>query len=145
MISFPAILTSQTPRRSRSQARSEAVERSSRLLNDSAVTEYIDKVAQNVAKNSDARLSIVVRVIDSDVANSFTLPGGCQYVNRGLLLRLENEAELASLLARGLLTRRYVLRRKRPRKLKRCNLRTIPLVMSGPVGSSSNSVPLAFR
>jgi predicted Zn-dependent protease len=55
---------------------SEEVERSSRLLNDPAVTEYIDKVAQNVAKNSDARLPIVARVIDSDVANSFTLLGG---------------------------------------------------------------------
>ena len=81
---------------------SEEVERSSRLLNDPAVTEYIDKVAQKVAKNSDARLPIVVRVIDSDVAYSLTLPGGYQYVDRGLLLRLEGEAELATVLARGI-------------------------------------------
>jgi predicted Zn-dependent protease len=107
------------------------------------VTEYIDKVAQNVAKNSDARLSIVVRVIDSDVANSFTLHGGCQYVNRGLLLRLENEAELASLLARGIAHTTLRSATKEATQAEAMQLATIPLVMSGPVGSSSNSVPLA--
>jgi len=81
---------------------SEEVERSSRLLNDAMMVQYLDRVAQNVAKNSDARLPIVVRVIDSEAANAFTLPGGYQYVNRGLLLRLAGEAELASVLARGI-------------------------------------------
>lgn len=121
-------------------ALAEEVERSSRLLNDPTVTEYIDKVAQNVAKNSDARLPIVVRVIDSDVANSFTLPGGYQYVNRGLLLRLENEAELASALARGIAHTALRSATKEATKGELMQLATIPL--SGPVGSSSNGVPL---
>ena len=120
------------------------VERSSGLLNDPAVTEYIDKVAQNVAKNSDARLPIVVRVIDSDVANSFTLPGGYQYINRGLLLRLENEAELASALARGIAHTALRSATKEASKGELMQLATIPLILSGPVGSSSNGVPLAI-
>jgi len=120
----------------------EEVERSSRLLNDPAVTEYIDKVAQNVAKNSDARLPIVVRVIDSDVANSFTLPGGYQYINRGLLLRLENEAELASALARGIAHTALRSATNEATKGELMQLSTIPLILLGPVGSSSNGVPL---
>jgi predicted Zn-dependent protease len=122
---------------------SEEVERSSRLLNDRAVTEYIDKVAQIVAKNSDTRLPIVVRVIDSDVANSFTLPGGYQYINRGLLLRLENEAEVASALARGIAHTALRSATNEATKGELMQLATIPLILSGPVGSSSNGVPLA--
>jgi predicted Zn-dependent protease len=122
---------------------SEEFERSSRLLNDAIVAEYIDKVAQNVAKNSDVRLSIVVRVIDSDIANSFTLPGGYQYINRGLLLRLESEAELASALARGIAHTALRSATKEATTGEAMQLAMIPLVLSGPVGSSSNGVPLA--
>ena len=77
------------------------VERSSRLLNDPVVTEYVNRIAQIIAQNSDARIPITVRVIDSDVINTFTLPGGFQFVNTGLLLQTEGEAELAAVLARG--------------------------------------------
>jgi Zn-dependent protease with chaperone function len=80
---------------------SQEFERTSMVLNDPVITEYIARVAQNVAKNSDARMLITVRVVDSDAVNAVTLPAGYQYVTRGLLLRLENEAELASVLARG--------------------------------------------
>ena len=80
---------------------SQEFERTSKVLNDPVITEYIARVAQNVAKNSDARKLITVRVVDSDAVNAVTLPAGYQYVTRGLLLRLENEAELASVLARG--------------------------------------------
>lgn len=81
---------------------SNEVQRSSKLLTDPAITEYIDRVAQTAAKNSDARMPITVRVIDSDSMDAFTLPGGYQYVSRGLLLRLAGEGELASVLARGI-------------------------------------------
>jgi beta-barrel assembly-enhancing protease len=81
---------------------SEETERSSKLLNDPAVIEYIERVAQNLAKNSDARFPITVTVVDSDAVEAFTLPGGYQFVSRGLLLQLTDEAELASVLARGI-------------------------------------------
>lgn len=80
----------------------EEMERSYKLLNDRAVTEYIERVAQNLAKNSDAQMPITVAVIDSDDVNAFTLPGGYQYVSRGLLLELEGDAELAGVIARGI-------------------------------------------
>jgi len=80
----------------------QETKRSYKLLNDPAVTEYIERMAQNLAKNSDARIAITVAVIDSDTVEAFTLPGGYQYVSRGLLLRLSDEAELASVLARGI-------------------------------------------
>jgi predicted Zn-dependent protease len=75
------------------------VERSSRILDDLAVTEYINRIAQKIAQNSDARLPISVRVIDSGEPNAFTLPGGFQYINTGLILHAEGEGELASVLA----------------------------------------------
>jgi len=84
------------------KALSQEVERTSRLLDDPAIAEYIGHVAQNAAKNSDARFPITVRVLDSDDVNAFTLPAGYLYVTRGLLFRLENEAELASVLARAI-------------------------------------------
>jgi predicted Zn-dependent protease len=77
------------------------MERFYKFLNDSTVTEYIERVGQNLAKNSDVQMPITVAVIDSDEVNAFTLPGGYQYVSRGLLLQLDSEAELASVLARG--------------------------------------------
>ena len=78
------------------------MERSYKFLYDPTVTEYIERVARNLAKNSDAQMPITVAVIDSDDVNAFTLPGGYQYVSRGLLLELEGDAELASVIARGI-------------------------------------------
>jgi predicted Zn-dependent protease len=80
----------------------QEVERSSRLVDDPAVTEYLERIAQNIAKNSDARFPITVRVIDSEVTNAFTLPGGFQYINSELILEAEGEAELAGVLAHGI-------------------------------------------
>jgi beta-barrel assembly-enhancing protease len=80
----------------------QEVERASKLLDDPIVTEYVNRVAQKIAHNSDAQFSITIRVIDSDVMDTFTLPGGFQYINSGLILRTEEEAELAGVLARGI-------------------------------------------
>ncbi len=80
----------------------QKMERSYKLIDDPAVMEYIERMAQNLAKNSDARIPVTVAVIDSDSVEAFTLPGGYQYVSRGLLLQLAGDAELASVLARGI-------------------------------------------
>ncbi len=78
------------------------VERSSKLIDDPAATEYLSRLARNLAKNSDAKFPITIRLIDSHEINAFTLPGGYQYVNRGLILATESEAELAGVLAHGI-------------------------------------------
>jgi predicted Zn-dependent protease len=111
---------------------SQEVERSSKLLNDPVVTEYIGRVAQKVASNSDARVPITVRVIDSDVVNALTLPGGYIYINRGLLLRLNGEAEMASLLARGIAHTALRSAAREATKGALMQLETIPIILSGP-------------
>jgi predicted Zn-dependent protease len=88
-------------------------------------------------------MPITVRVIDSNTVNAFTLPGGYQYLNRGLLLRLEGEAELASVLARGIAHTALRSNTNEATKGEMMQLAMIPLVMLGPVGSSSSGVPLA--
>jgi predicted Zn-dependent protease len=72
------------------------------MLDDPAIVDYVARVAQKVAQNSDAKMPIAVSVIDSDESSALTLAGGHQYITRGLLLRLESEGELASVLARGI-------------------------------------------
>jgi len=77
----------------------QEVERSSKLIDDPVVTEYVNLVGQNLVRNSDARVPFTIKVIDSDVVNAFALPGGFFYVNSGLILRSEEEAELAGVMA----------------------------------------------
>jgi len=110
----------------------QEVERFSKLLSDPIVTEYIGRVAQNVANNSDSHIPVTVRVIDSDVVNAFTLPGGHQYINRGLLLQLHAEAELASLLARGIAHTALRSTTREATKGQLMQLATVPLILSEP-------------
>jgi predicted Zn-dependent protease len=78
------------------------IEKSSKFINDDAVTAYVNGVAQKVEQNSDKHTGITIKLIDSEESKSFTLPGGHQYITKGMLLRLQNEGELASALARGI-------------------------------------------
>src|SRR3989304_4792531 len=71
------------------------VEAQSRLLRDPRVEAYVDELGQTLVRNSDARMPFTVRVIDSDGLNAFALPGGFLYVNTGLILGAQTEAELA--------------------------------------------------
>jgi len=75
------------------------VERSSKLIDDPIVTEYVNRVGQNLVRNSDARVPFTIKVIDSDEVNAFALPGGFFYVNSGLILRAQEESELAGVMA----------------------------------------------
>src|SRR5260221_9631397 len=69
----------------------QEVERSSKLIDDPVVTEYVNRVGQNLVRNSDARVPFTIKVIDSDEVNAFALPGGFFYVNSGLILRAQEE------------------------------------------------------
>jgi beta-barrel assembly-enhancing protease len=77
----------------------QEVERSSKLIDDPVVTEYVNRIGQNLVRNSDARVPFTIKVIDSDEVNAFALPGGFFYVNSGLILRAQEEAELAGVMA----------------------------------------------
>src|SRR2546425_6642679 len=77
----------------------QEVEKSSKLIDDPIVTEYVNRVGQNLVRNSDAKVPFTIKVIDSDEVNAFALPGGFFYVNKGLILAADNEAELAGVMA----------------------------------------------
>ncbi|HEY6119834.1 MAG TPA: M48 family metallopeptidase [Pyrinomonadaceae bacterium] len=75
------------------------VDRQAKFIEDPLITEYVNRVGQNIVLHSDAKVPFTIKVIDSDEVNAFALPGGFFYVNKGLLLAADNEAELAGVMA----------------------------------------------
>ena len=75
------------------------VDRQAKFVDDPVITEYINRVGQNVVLHSDAKIPFTIKVIDSDEVNAFALPGGFFYVNKGLILAADNEAEVAGVMA----------------------------------------------
>src|ERR1700744_2873629 len=112
----------------------QEVERSSKLIDDPVVTEYVNRVGQNLVRNSDAKVPFTIKVIDSDEVNAFALPGGFFYVNSGLILRAQEEAELAGVMAHEIshVTARHGTRQATKGEI--AQLATIPLLIFGPVG-----------
>jgi hypothetical protein len=78
---------------------STEVEKSSKLITDPVVVEYVNRVGQNIVKNSDCKVPFTIKIIDSDEINAYALPGGFFYVNSGLILNADEEAELAGVMA----------------------------------------------
>lgn len=75
------------------------IEKSSKFITDPTINEYVNRVGQNIVKNSDCKVPFTIKVIDSDEINAFALPGGFFYVNSGLILNADEEAELAGVMA----------------------------------------------
>src|SRR5438270_13779016 len=75
------------------------IEASLKLVTDPTINEYVNRVGQNLVRNSDAKVPFTIKVVDSDVINAMALPGGLFYVNSGLILAADNEAELAGVMA----------------------------------------------
>ncbi len=110
------------------------VEKSSKLINDPVVTEYVNRIGQNLVRNSDAKVPFTIKVIDSDEINAFALPGGFFYVNSGLILRADEEAELAGVMGHEIA---HVAARhgtKNATKGEIAQFATIPLILLGPGG-----------
>src|SRR6202522_849423 len=78
---------------------SAEIEKQEKFINDPVVNEYVNRVGQNLVRNSDAQVPFTIKVIDSDVVNAFALPGGFFYVNSGLILHADEESELAGVMA----------------------------------------------
>jgi predicted Zn-dependent protease len=128
----------------------QEVERETRLVDDGVVTEYVNRLGQNLVRNSDAKVPFTIKVIDSDEVNAFALPGGFMFVNTGLIMRTDNEAELAAVLAHEI---SHVAARHGTRQASRAqlfNYGSIPLVfMGGWAGYAirqavSLAVPMGF-
>ena len=78
---------------------SAEIDRESKFIDDPVITEYVNRVGQNIVLHSDSKIPFTIKVVDSDEVNAFALPGGFFYVNRGLILAADNEAELAGVMA----------------------------------------------
>jgi len=78
---------------------SQSFEQTARLVEDPVVTDYINRLGQELVKHSDAKVPFVIKVVDSDDVNAFALPGGYFYINKGLILEAESESELAGVMA----------------------------------------------
>jgi predicted Zn-dependent protease len=103
------------------------VEQNAKMIQDPVITEYVNRVGQNLVRNSDAKVPFTIKVIDSDEINAFALPGGFFYVNSGLILAADEEAELAGVMAHEIA---HVCARHATREMTRANyaqMATIPL------------------
>ena len=128
----------------------QMIESSVKLVQDPVVNEFVNRVGQNLVRNSDARVPFTIKVVDSDEINAFALPGGFFYVNSGLILAAEEEAELAGVMAHEIA---HVTARHATRQMTRANwanFATLPLIfIGGGIGYAAQSaasiaVPLTF-
>jgi len=107
------------------------IESSLKLVTDPTINEYVNRVGQNLVRNSDAKVPFTIKVVDSDVINAMALPGGFFYVNSGLILAADNEAELAGVMAHEIA---HVAARHTTRQLTRyqfANYMSLPLIFIG--------------
>ena len=120
---------------------SSEVEQQARLVTDPVITEYINRIGQNLVRNSDARVPFIIKVLDNDEVNAFALPGGFFYVDSGLILAADNEAELAGVMAHEIA---HVAARHATKNMTRAqiwNMASVPLIfIGGPVAYAISEV-----
>src|SRR5579862_70861 len=112
-------------------AYAQQVESSSKMITDPEIAEYVNRVGQNIVRNSDAEVPFTIKVVDTDDINAFALPGGFFYVDSGLILAADNEAELAGVMAHEI---SHVAACHAAREMSRSqlmNLASIPLIFVG--------------
>ena len=110
------------------------VEQTARMVSDPVVNEYVNRIGQNLVRNSDAKVPFTIKVIDSDEINAFALPGGFFYVNSGLILAADEEAELAGVMAHEIAHVAARHQMQQMTRLQYANLATIPLILVGSWG-----------
>jgi predicted Zn-dependent protease len=114
---------------------SEQVEATSKLFSDPEVTAYINRIGQNLVRNSDSQVPFTIKVIDSDDINAFALPGGFFYVDTGLIEAAEDEAELAGVMAHEIAHVAACHAARGRTRGQLMNLATLPMMMvGGPIG-----------
>ncbi len=130
----------------------QEIDRSARIIKDPVINEYVNRVAQNVARNSDLKIPLTVKVIDSPDINAFALPGGFLYVNTGLLKAADEEDQLAGVMAHEIAhvaARHWASQMTKQTILQYAMLPLIFTPMSaavyyGVMEAYMNGVPLAF-
>jgi len=126
------------------------VESSARLVTDPVINEYVNRIGQNLVRHSDARVPFSIKILDNQEVNAFALPGGFFYVDSGLILAADNEAELAGVMAHEIA---HVAARHATKNMTRAqiwNMASVPLIfIGGPVAYivsevAGLAVPLGF-
>ena len=126
------------------------VERQAKIVDDPVVAEYVNRVGQNLVRHSDARVPFTIKVLDDEEINAFALPGGFFFVNTGVLLNADNEAEMAGVMAHEI---GHVAARHGTRQASRTELMqygTLPVILIGGMAgfaiyqSLGVAVPLGF-
>src|SRR6202140_5470592 len=129
---------------------SQMVDSTSKFVTDPVITEYVNRLGQNLVRNSDAQVPFTFKIIDSDVVNAMSLPGGFVYVDSATILAADGEAELAGVMAHEIA---HVCARHATRQLTRAqyaNFATIPLIfVGGGIGyavyqAAGLALPLTF-
>src|ERR1035438_4096968 len=128
----------------------QEVERQAKIIDDPIIAEYVNRVGQNLVRNSDAKVPFTIKVLDSEEVNAFALPGGFFFVNSGLMLKADSESELAGVMAHEIahVAARHGTRQQTKGQL--INYATIPLIfMGGWAGyairqGASVAIPLGF-
>jgi predicted Zn-dependent protease len=129
---------------------SERVEATSKMVRDPEVTQYINRIGQDLVRNSDSLVPFTIKVIDSDDVNAFALPGGYFYVDSGLILAADNEAELAGVMAHEIAHVAACHAARTRTRGQLMNLASLPMMMvGGPLGYAAYetltiATPLTF-
>jgi predicted Zn-dependent protease len=109
----------------------QEIERQAKIIDDPVIAEYVNRVGQNLVRNSDTKMPVTIKVLDSEEVNAFALPGGFFFVNSGLILKAESESELAGVMAHEIA---HIAGRHGTRQATRgqiVNLASIPLIFMG--------------
>lgn len=128
----------------------QEIERQAKIVDDPVIAEYVNRVGQNIVRNSDCQVPVTIKVIDTDEPNAMALPGGFFFVNTGLVTLAENESEIAGVMGHEIA---HIAARHGTRQATRgqlVNLATIPMIfLGGWTGygirqAASLAIPIGF-
>src|SRR5881398_2248959 len=129
---------------------SQEVESTARLVKDPVITEYVNRLGQTLVRKSDAQVPFIIKVLDTDDVDAFALPGGFFYVDSGLILAADNEAELAGVMAHEIAHVAACHAARGRTRGQLMNMASIPMMMiGGPIGFAAYetltvSAPLTY-
>ena len=109
------------------------IERNAKILDDPVVTEYVDRIGQRIVQNADSKFPFTIKVLQTEEVNAAALPGGFFYVNAGLILEVDSEAELAGVMAHEIahVTLRHAARQMTKGDLIQLSLIPLQIILPG--------------
>ena len=109
----------------------QEVERQAKIVDDPLISEYVNRIGQNLVRNSDAKVPFTIKVLDTEEVNAFALPGGFFFVNSGLILKADSESELAGVMAHEIAHVACRHGTRQATKGELINIASIPLIFMG--------------